>query len=50
MRPVQVVDKQNDKLHQTLLVKLTEEQQSMLNEDKRAVGKISNDIVEVFVQ
>lgn len=44
-RPVNVVDKENDKYS-----KMTKEEQDKLREDQKQVGKVSNDIVEVYVK
>ena len=46
-RAVKVEDPQNDKKNQK--DDLSEEQRRILEEDKRAVGKISNNIVKVFM-
>eukprot|EP00347_Sterkiella_histriomuscorum_P019282 403342241 len=44
-KPVRVVDQENDKLS-----KMTKNEQEMIIEDERQVGKVSNDIVEVYIK
>lgn len=44
-RPVNVIDKENDKYS-----KMTKEEQAKIREDALQVGKLPNDIVEVYVK